>query len=36
MMAALGVLTAMAPLMPKLFSSAGAHTIAAIWRLAGF
>jgi flagellar biosynthetic protein FliR len=36
MMAALGVLTAIAPLMPKLFSSAAAHTMSALWRLAGF
>jgi flagellar biosynthetic protein FliR len=36
MMAALGLLAAMAPLMPKLFSSAAAHTISALWRLAGF
>jgi flagellar biosynthetic protein FliR len=36
MMAALGVLTAIAPLMPKLFSSAASHTISALWRLAGF
>jgi len=36
MMAALGVLTAIAPLMPKLFSNAAAHTISTLWRLAGF
>jgi flagellar biosynthetic protein FliR len=36
MMAALGVLIAITPLMPKLFSSAASHTIAALWRLAGF
>jgi flagellar biosynthetic protein FliR len=36
MMAALGVLTALSPVLPKLFSSAAAHTISAIWRLAGF
>jgi flagellar biosynthetic protein FliR len=36
MMAALGVLTVIAPLMPKLFSGAAAHTISALWRLAGF
>jgi hypothetical protein len=36
MMAALGVLIALAPLMPKLFSAAASHTIAALWRLAGF
>lgn len=36
MMAALGLMAAMAPLMPKLFSSAAAHTIAALWRVAGF
>ncbi len=36
MMAALGVLTAIAPLMPKLFSAAASHTIDALWRLAGF
>ena len=36
MMAALGVLAAFTPLMPKLFSSAASHTISALWRLAGF
>ncbi len=36
MMAALGVLTAIAPVLPKLFSSAASHTLAALWRLAGF
>jgi flagellar biosynthetic protein FliR len=36
MMAALGVLTAITPLMPKLFSGAVSHTISALWRLAGF
>jgi flagellar biosynthesis protein FliR len=36
MMAALVILTAIAPLMPKLFSAAGSHTISALWRLAGF
>jgi flagellar biosynthesis protein FliR len=36
MMAALGLLTAIAPLLPKLFSAAAAHTINALWRLAGF
>jgi flagellar biosynthetic protein FliR len=36
MMAALGVLAAIAPLMPKLFSGAASHTISALWRLAGF
>jgi flagellar biosynthetic protein FliR len=36
MMAALGLLTAIAPLLPKLFSAAASHTIAALWRLAGF
>ncbi len=36
MMAALGLLAAMAPLMPKLFSSAAAHTIRALWQIAGF
>jgi flagellar biosynthetic protein FliR len=36
MMAALGVLTAIAPLMPKLFGGAASHTISALWRLAGF
>jgi len=36
MVAALGVLTALLPVIPKLFSSAAAHTISAIWRLAGF
>jgi flagellar biosynthesis protein FliR len=36
MMAALGILTAIAPLMPKLFSAAASHTVSALWRLAGF
>jgi flagellar biosynthetic protein FliR len=36
MMAALGLLTAIAPLLPKLFSAAASHTISALWRLAGF
>lgn len=36
MIAALGLLTAIAPLMPKLFSGAASHTISALWRLAGF
>jgi len=36
MMAALGLLTAIAPLLPKLFSAAASHTIGALWRLAGF
>jgi flagellar biosynthetic protein FliR len=36
MMAALGVLAAIAPLMPKLFSGAASHTITALWQLAGF
>jgi len=36
MMAALGVLTAIMPLLPKLFSSAAGHTMSALWRLAGF
>jgi flagellar biosynthetic protein FliR len=36
MMAALGILAAMAPLMPKLYFGAAAHTISALWRLAGF
>jgi flagellar biosynthetic protein FliR len=36
MMAALGVLIAITPLMPKLFSGAVSHTISALWRLAGF
>jgi len=36
MMAALGVLTAIMPLLPKLFSSAASHTMSALWRLAGF
>jgi flagellar biosynthetic protein FliR len=36
MMAALVILTAIAPLMPKLFSAAASHTISALWRLAGF
>jgi flagellar biosynthetic protein FliR len=36
MMAALGLLTVIAPLLPKLFSAAASHTISALWRLAGF
>jgi flagellar biosynthesis protein FliR len=36
MIAALGVLTAIAPVIPKLFSGAAAHTVSALWRLAGF
>ena len=36
MMCALGVLAAIAPLMPKLFSGAASHTVSALWRLAGF
>ena len=36
MIAALGVLTAIAPVIPKLFAEASAHTISALWRLAGF
>lgn len=36
MIAALGLLTALAPLMPKLFAGAAAHTLSALWRLAGF
>jgi flagellar biosynthetic protein FliR len=36
MIAALGVLIAIAPVMPKLFSGAAAHTVSALWRLAGF
>jgi flagellar biosynthetic protein FliR len=36
MMAALGVLIAIAPLLPKLFSEAASHTMSALWRLAGF
>ncbi|HVO99518.1 MAG TPA: flagellar biosynthetic protein FliR [Bryobacteraceae bacterium] len=36
MIAAIGLLAALAPLMPKLFSSASSNTIAALWRLAGF
>jgi flagellar biosynthesis protein FliR len=36
MMAALGLLTAIAPLLPKLFSAAAGPTISALWRLAGF
>jgi flagellar biosynthetic protein FliR len=36
MIAALGVLTALVPIFPKLFSGAAAHTISALWRLAGF
>jgi len=36
MIAALGVLTALAPVIPKLFSGAAAHTVSALWCLAGF
>ena len=36
MMAALGLLSAIAPMMPKLYSAAASHTISALWRLAGF
>jgi flagellar biosynthesis protein FliR len=36
MIAALGLLVALMPQMPKLFSSAASHTIGALWRLAGF
>lgn len=36
MIAALGLLAALAPLIPKLFSSAATRTISALWRLAGF
>jgi flagellar biosynthetic protein FliR len=36
LMAALGLLTVIAPLLPKLFSAAASHTISALWRLAGF
>jgi len=36
MMAALGILTVLAPVIPKLFSGAADHTISALWRLAGF
>jgi flagellar biosynthetic protein FliR len=36
MMAALGLLCALAPLMPKLYSGAASHTISALWRMAGF
>ena len=36
MMAALGVLIAIVPLLPKLFSSAASHLISSLWHLAGF
>jgi len=36
MIAALGVLIAMTPLMPKLFSAAASQTLSALLRLAGF
>jgi flagellar biosynthetic protein FliR len=36
MIAALGVLTAITPVLPKLFSATASHTISALWRLAGF
>jgi flagellar biosynthetic protein FliR len=36
MIAALGVLIALAPVIPKLFSGAAEHTISVLWRLAGF
>jgi flagellar biosynthetic protein FliR len=36
MIAALGVLIAIAPMIPKLFSGAASQTMGALWRLAGF
>jgi flagellar biosynthetic protein FliR len=36
MMAALGILISLTPVIPKLFSSAASHTVTALWRLAGF
>jgi flagellar biosynthetic protein FliR len=36
MIAALGLLIALMPQMPKLLSSAASHTISALWHLAGF
>lgn len=36
MIAALGILIALTPVIPKLFSGGAEHTIAALWRLAGF
>ena len=36
MIAALCILIAMMPLVPKLFSSGASHTITSLWRLAGF
>jgi flagellar biosynthesis protein FliR len=36
MIAALGLLVALVPLTPKLFSAAAAHTVAALWHLVGF
>jgi flagellar biosynthetic protein FliR len=36
MIAALGVLIAITPIIPKLFAEAASHTVSALWRLAGF
>lgn len=36
MIAALGILTVIAPLLPKLFSGAASRTLTAVWHLAGF
>lgn len=36
MVTAMGVLIAIAPMIPKLFSGAAMHTIDALWRIAGF
>jgi flagellar biosynthetic protein FliR len=36
MIAALGLLVALVPLTPKLFSAAASHTVAELWHLVGF
>ena len=36
MLAALAILSALAPMMPRMFSAAGSRTIAALWRFLGF
>jgi flagellar biosynthetic protein FliR len=36
MIAALGLLIAIVPLLPKLYSAGAAHTISSLWHLAGF
>ena len=36
MLAALAILSALAPMMPRMFSAGGSRTIAALWRFLGF